>query len=64
MALESLSPEVAYCLKDNIAYPIVGAASLAVKAEARIEDAATSSNGAQTQHITAITVPAQVNVNQ
>lgn len=55
---DPLSPEVAYCLKGNVAYPTVGAnaASIATIAQNREKDAATDSNGAQTQRISAITV--------
>lgn len=54
----NLSQELAYCLKDNIAYPIVGASgsALATLAASRVVDAATESDAAQTQHISAVTL--------
>lgn len=54
----NLSPELAYCLKDNVAYPVVGASasSIATLAQTRLVDAATESSAAQTQLISAVTV--------
>lgn len=63
MALETFNPELVYTLKGNIAYPVVGAASLATTAQNRLKDAFTDSNAAQTQRISAVTIAAQTNVN-
>lgn len=62
----NLSPEVAYCLKDNIAVPTVGASgsAYATLAATRIKDAATESTAAQAQLISAVTIASAKVVNQ
>lgn len=63
---DPLSPEVTYALKGNIALPTVGASGSAssTKAATRLIDEYTESSGAQTQHVTAITIAATPVVNQ
>lgn len=62
----NLSPELTYILKDNVAYPVVGASGAAIStlAQNRLKDAATESIAAQGQLISAVTLANPVIVKQ
>ena len=68
MALvESLSPELIYALKGNIALPNTDArtaGTVNAQAGTRLQDAATDSNALQQQRISAVTITGTVKANQ